>query len=149
VTYLKIINWNEYSEILKKVYEDLKFKQFQNIIAIGRGGSFIAAYLASKLGIPTFYPVFLRHVGLIETRTIDDIPPHVRDQIKSFTGNLLIVDDYLREGLAMKYILDLISKEATVETLVLYKRKDSEFETDIVGKYIEDTEISFPYDVLG
>jgi len=57
-----MVSWNEYSEILKKVHEDIKFKQFDNIIAIGRGGSIIGAYLASKLGIPTFHPIFLRHV---------------------------------------------------------------------------------------
>ena len=73
----------------------------------------------------------------------------MRDQIKSLMGRLLIVDDYLRDGLAMKYVLDLTSKKASAETLVMYDRKGSEFKPDIVGKYIEETEISFPYDLLG
>jgi len=146
---LKIVSWNEYSEILKKVHEDIKFKQFDNIIAIGRGGSIIGAYLASKLDIPTFYPIFLRHVIKSGKKRIEDVSPTVSDQIKSLTGSLLIVDDYLRDGLAMKYVLDLISKKASAETLVMYDRKGSEFKPDIVGKYIEDTEISFPYDTLG
>jgi hypoxanthine phosphoribosyltransferase len=146
---MKMVSWNEYSEILKKVHEDIKLKQFDNIIAIGRGGSIIGAYLASKLGIPTFYPIFLRHVTERGKKSIDDVSPTVRAQIKSLTGSLLIVDDYLRDGLAMKYVLKLVSNKASAETLVLYDRKGSEFKPDIVGKYIEDTQISFPYDILG
>ena len=144
-----MVNWNEYSEILKKVHEDIKFKQFDNIIAIGRGGSIIGGYLASKLGIPTFHPIFLRHVIKNGKKSIEDVSPTMRDQIKSLMGRLLIVDDYLRDGLAMKYVLDLTSKKASAETLVMYGRKGSGFQPDIVGKYIEETEISFPYDLLG
>ena len=146
---MKIVSWNEYSEILKKVYEDIRFRQFDNIIAIGRGGSIIGAYLASKLGIPTFHPIFLRHVNKMGNKRIEDTAPAMRDQINSLRGRLLIVDDYLRDGLAMKYVLDLISEKASAQTLVMYNRKGSELKPDIVGAYIEDTEISFPYDVFG
>ena len=145
---MKIVEWNEYSETLKKVYENIRLKQFHNIIAIGRGGSIIGAYLASKLGAPTFYPIFLRHVTKNGKTRIEDISPNTREQIKSLTGNLLIVDDYLRDGQAMKYILDIIPKEASAYTLVLYSNKGKEFKPDIVGKYIENTEVSFPYDVI-
>ena len=146
---MKIVSWNEYSEILKKVYEDIRFRQFDNIIAIGRGGSIIGAYLASKLGIPTFQPIFLRHVNTRGIKGIEDTAPAMRDQINSLMGKLLIVDDYLREGLAMKHVLDLISEKTSAQTLVMYDRKGSEFKPDIVGAYIEDTEISFPYYVFG
>jgi len=145
---MKIVEWNEYSETLKKVYETLRLKQFHNIIAIGRGGSIIGAYLASKLGAPTFYPIFLRHVQKNGKTYIEDISPNRREQIKSLTGNLLIVDDYLRDGQAMKYIINLIPKDTSAETLVLFSNKGKEFKPDIVGKYIEETEVSFPYDVI-
>ena len=144
-----MVSWNEYSDILKKVYEDLKFRQFDNIIAIGRGGSIIGAYLASKLGIPTFQPIFLRHVIKSGKKSIEETSPAMCGQINSLRGKLLIVDDYLRDGLAMKYVLDLISEKASAQTLVMYDRKGSVFKPDFVGKYIEDTEIRFPYDILG
>jgi hypoxanthine phosphoribosyltransferase len=144
-----MVSWNEYSDILKGVYEDIQLKQFDNVIAIGRGGSMIGAYLASKLGIPTFHPIFLRHVDTGGKKSIEETSPSIRDQIRSLGGRLLIVDDYLRDGLAMKYVLELISERASVETLVLFNRKGSEFKPDIVGKYIVDTEISFPYDIFG
>ena len=128
--------------------KDIMFKQFDNIIAIGRGGSIIGAYLASKLGIPTFHPIFLRHVDKMGNKRIEETAPSVRDQINSLSGRLLIVDDYLRDGLAMKYVLDLISEKASAQTLVLYDRKGSEFKPDYVGAYFEETEISFPYYVF-
>jgi hypothetical protein len=58
------------------------------------------------------------------------------------------VDDFLRDGLAIKYVLDLISKKASAKTLVMYDHKGSEFKPDFVGEYIMDTEITFPYDVF-
>jgi hypoxanthine phosphoribosyltransferase len=131
------------------MYKDIIFKQFDNIIAIGRGGSIIGAYLASKLGIPTFHPIFLRHATKRGKPSIEEASPAMCGEINSLRGKLLIVDDYLRDGLAMKYVLDLISEKASAETLVMYDRKGSEFKPDIVGKYIEEAEISFPYDILG
>jgi hypoxanthine phosphoribosyltransferase len=146
---MKMVSWNEYSDILKEVYEEIQLKQFDNVIAIGRGGSIIGAYLASKLGIPTFQPVFLRHVDVGGRKSIEDTSPSVRDQIKSLSGRILVVDDYLRDGLAVKYVLNLLSENASVETLVLFNRKGSKYKPNIVGQYISETEISFPYDILG
>jgi hypoxanthine phosphoribosyltransferase len=146
---MKMISWDEYSDILKEVYERVQLKQFDNIIAIGRGGSIIGAYLASKLGIPTFQPIFLRHANIGGKKSIEDTYPHLQEQIRSLRGRLLVVDDYLRDGLAMKYVLDMIPKESSVETLVLFNRIGSEFKPNFVGEYISETEISFPYDILG
>jgi len=38
-------------------------KTFDNIVTIGRGGAIIGAYLAQKLGLPSFCTVFVRHIG--------------------------------------------------------------------------------------
>ena len=144
---MKIIQWNEYKELLVELNELIKFGRFDDIVAIGRGGSIIGAYLASKLGIPTFYPIFLRHVGKGREKRIVDAPSSVDSQIRALTGRLLVVDDYLRDGMAMKYVLNLISKKAVTKTLVMYVQKGSEFKPDFVGKYIEETELMFPYTV--
>ena len=144
---MKIVDWDEYKELLVKLYEKIKLDEFNEIVAIGRGGSIIGAFLASKLGIPTFYPIFLRHVGTGRNRRVEDIKPQ-EEKIKNLTGNILVVDDFLRDGLAIKYVLNLISKKASIKTLVMYDRKGSEFKPDFVGEYIIDTEITFPYDVF-
>ena len=145
---MKIVEWNEYTELLVKLYEKIELDEFDEIVAIGRGGSIIGAYLASKLGIPTFYPIFLRHIGTGRERRVEDIKPQEEEKIRNLTGSILVVDDYLRDGLAMRYVLDLISKRASTKTLVMYDHKGSEFKPDFVGKYIIDTEITFPYDVF-
>ncbi|MDQ1281290.1 MAG: uncharacterized protein QG670_2555 [Thermoproteota archaeon] len=145
---LKIVNWVEYTELLKKLYNEINYKNFDGIVAIGRGGCMIASYLASKLGIPQFYPVFVRHVG-----RGDDMKIEVHDvgQIGSLKGRLLVVDDWLYEGKAMKYVLNLLPKETILTTMVMYNRKGSDFKPDYVGEYLEadQREVFFPYDILG
>jgi len=145
---LKIVSWEEYTTLLKKLHEDLGLRTFDGIVAIGRGGSMIGAYLASKLGLPTFYPVFVRHVGRGKEMKI---VAHYIGQVKSLRGRLLVVDDWLAEGRAMRFVLDLIPKEASVTTMVMLNRTGSEFKPDFVGKYVEEgeREILFPYDPVG
>lgn len=145
---MKIVDWDEFKELLVELYEKIELGEFNEIVTIGRGGSIIGAYLASKLGIPTFYPIFLRHIGTGRERRVEDIRPKEEEKIKNLTGSILVVDDYLRDGSAMKYVLNLISKKASTKTLVMYDHKGSEYKPDFVGKYIIDTEITFPYDVF-
>jgi len=145
---LKIVDWDEFKELLVELYEKIELGEFNEIVTIGRGGSIIGAYLASKLGIPTFYPIFLRHIGTGRERRVEDIRPKEEEKIKNLTGSILVVDDYLRDGSAMKYVLNLISKKASTKTLVMYDHRGSEYKPDFVGKYIIDTEITFPYDVF-
>ena len=142
---MKMVEWSEYTKLLEKLYNDVMLENFDNIVAIGRGGCIIGAYLASKLGIPIFYPIFVRHVGRGEDTKI---VAHNLGQIKSLSGRILVVDDWLCEGRAMQYVLDLIPKEASVTTLVMFNRTGSKFKPDFVGAYVEENEreIWFPYD---
>jgi len=144
---LKIVDWNEYTRTLEELGRKIQPYKFDGVVAIGRGGSIIGAYLTSKLGIPIFYPIFVRHVG-----RGDDMKIAIHDlgQIKSLKGRLLVVDDWLCEGRAMRFVLDLIPKEASVTTMVMFNRKGSEFKPDFVGEYVEEKEreIMFPYDPL-
>lgn len=145
---MKIVNWPEYTDLLKKLHDDIGLRDFDSIVAIGRGGSIIAAYLASKMGFPTFQPVFIRHVGRGKEMKIvaEDL-----GKIGSLEGRLLVVDDWLCEGRAMRFVLDLIPKEVRVTTLVMFCRTNAELKPDYVGKYVEEKEreILFPYDPIG
>ena len=145
---MKIVNWIEYTKLLEKLYNDIRLRNFDGIVAIGRGGCIIGAFLASKLGLPTFYPIFVRHVGRGREMKI---VAYDLGQVKSLSGRFLVVDDWLCDGRAMKFVLNLIPKEATVTTLVMFNRKGSEFKPDLVGTYVEEKErdIMFPYDALG
>jgi hypoxanthine phosphoribosyltransferase len=139
---------------LERLHNQVMLRNFEGIIGIGRGGSIIAAYMASKLGLPTFYPLFVRHVGRGKDMKIvasDLGQVKALDQVKSLRGRLLVLDDWLCDGRAMKYVLDHMSKEAQVTTLVLFNRRGSEFKPDFVGAYVEEKEreIMFPYDALG
>ena len=141
-----MVTWYEYTNLLDKLFNEVRLKNFDNILAIGRGGAVIAAYLSSKMGLPTFCPVFVRHQG-----EGGDVRMILHDwcQINSVRGRTLIVDDWLDHGRAMNFVLERIPKETTITTLVMYNRRGSEFKPDIVGEYIEETEreIIFPYDL--
>jgi len=145
---LKLVDWNEYATLLRKLSEDVRASQFDGVVGIGRGGSIIAAYLASKLGIPTFTPVFVRHV---RPHTGGDVKIEALDlsQVKSLSGRLLLIDDSLIQGRAMNFVLDLIPKNARVKTLAMYVQAGSKFKPDFVGTEFDEKEhdVVFPYDL--
>ncbi len=145
---MRIVTWPEYTELLKKLYEEIQLRDFDSIAAVGRGGSLVAAYLASKIGLPFFYPIFVRHVGRGKEMKIvaEDL-----GKVKRLKGRILLVDDWNVEGRALRYVLNLIPKSATVTTLVMFCRTGSEFKPDYVGEYVEESEreILFPYDPIG
>ena len=64
-------------------------------------------------------------------------------------GRVLVVDDWLDQGIAMKFVLDKIRKDTEITTLVLFSRKGAAFKPDIVGVYVDENErrIMFPYDL--
>lgn len=145
---MRIVEWNEYAALLKKLGEDVRASQLDSIVGIGRGGSIIAAYLASKLGIPTFTPVFVRHV-CDQAGSVIKLEVHDLGQVKSLSGRLLVVDDSLIQGRAMNFVLDLIPKTARVKTLVMCVRADAKFKPDFMGTGFEEKErdVIFFYDL--
>jgi len=144
---LRIVDWSEYAGLLKKLEENVRASHFDGIVGIGRGGSIMAAYLASKMGIPTFTPVFIRHVR----SQSGDVKIEVHDlgQVKSLKGRLLVVDDSLIQGRAMNFVLNLIPKSARVKTLVMYVRSGAKFKPDFIGTEFDGTEqdLMFFYDL--
>ncbi len=140
-----MVNWSEYEEALKKLYEQLELHEFDDMVAIGRGGSIVAAYLSSKMGVPIFHPVFVRHSG--HGPELKIIPEDL-DHARYLRGRLLLVDDSLIDGRAMRYVLDLLPKTATVVTAVAFCRKGSNLKPDFVAEYTDEKErqILFPYD---
>ena len=143
---MKFVTWNDYTTLLTGLYEQIRSYSFDDIVAIGRGGSIMAAYFASKLGIPTFTPLFVAHVG---RGAAAQVVARDVSRAESLRGRLLVVDDSLMNGKAMKYVLDLIPKDASVTSLVMYVRKGAAFAPDFVGEYLDEMEheVVFPYDL--
>lgn len=140
------MTWYEYTNLLEKLFNGLRLRTFESIVGIGRGGSLIAAYMSSKMGIPTFCTVFIRHTGEGDSMKIT---VHDMCQIDSVRGRTLVVDDWLDQGIAMKFVLEKIPKSTTITTLIMYNRRGSDFKPDIVGEYVDEAErrIMFPYDL--
>ena len=141
---LKRISWNEYIELLEKLNDKIKFRKFDSIVSIGRGGCIIASYLASKLGIPLIHPVFVGH--RVKHDNTVEIIAYDTGKIETLTGSILVVDDWMEKGRVMNYTLDHIPKQARVTTLVMVCKAESECKPDVIGKYVKDDVILFPYD---
>ena len=143
-----MVSWNEYTQLLDELYDAIRLRSYDGIVTIGRGGCIIGAFLASKLGLPAIFPAFVRHVGRGDNVKIEVVD---LGQIKSLSGRLLVVDDWLCEGRAMNFVLDQIPMRASITTIVMFNRKGSEFKPDFVGAYVEEKEreIMFPYDAVG
>ena len=141
---LKRISWKEYTDLLEQLYGKINLRHFDHIVGIGRGGCLLAAYLASKFGIPFFHPVFVGHRTRHDKNV--EIIVHELGQIGTLKGSVLVVDDWLEKGRVMTYTLKNISKEARITTLVMLCKTNSEFTPDIIGKYVEDDVILYPYD---
>jgi pyrimidine operon attenuation protein/uracil phosphoribosyltransferase len=73
------------------------------------------------------------------------------NQVKTLHGSILVVDDWLCEGRAMRYVLNLLPKDVTITTLALFNREGSEFKPEIVGAYIDrdERDLILPYDQFG
>jgi hypoxanthine phosphoribosyltransferase len=141
---LKRIGWKEYIDLLEQLHNKIRFRQFDSIVSIGRGGCLLASYLASKLGIPLIHTVFIGH-RVKHDKTVEIIA-HDMGGIETLTGSVLVVDDWMEKGRVMNYTLKHIPREARVTTLVMFCKTDSECKPDIFGKYVEDDAILFPYD---
>ena len=142
---MKYVDWEEYVTLLKELLEEIRAYNFDGIVGIGRGGSIIAAYLGSKAGIPTFTPIFVRHMREGDRATLVTLG---ESEVGSLSGKLLVVDDALIHGTAMKFVLGLLPKNTLAKTLVMYCREGSEFKPDFVGAYVDESEqeIVFPDD---
>jgi hypoxanthine phosphoribosyltransferase len=143
-----MVSWNEYTQLLDKLYNAIRLRSYDGIVAIGRGGCIIGAFIASKLGLPAIFPVFVRHIGRGDYVKIEVVE---LGQIQSLRGRLLVVDDWLCEGRAMSFVLEKIPKGASITTMVMFNRKGSQYKPDVVGAYVEEEEreIMFPYDAVG
>lgn len=146
---MKIVEWNEYCELLGILYKSVMNEGFDSVAAIGRGGSIMAGYLTSKLGVPEFVPLFVRHE--VTAGDVKEIrcSNATRCDLSSLIGKVLVVDDLLIEGTAMEYVLGLLPKGTSARTIVMYCRKGAEFKPDFAASYLDENEqhVLFPYDL--
>jgi len=142
---LRYVDWIEYATLLKRLLEEIRAYNFDSIVAIGRGGSIIAAYLASKAGIPTLLPIFVQHKADGELRLVAG----KQCDVTTLNGRLLVVDDLLLHGKAMRFVLNMLPKNTMAKTMTMFCRKESGFKPDFVGAYIDKSneQIMFPYDL--
>lgn len=107
----------DFDRDMKRLVDQLKGKEFDLIIGINRGGCLPAVCLSHSLGIPT---------TMIDFSTRDGVNIHPKslygyfEQLTDHYTKLLIVDDLIDSGKAMKKLIPVVKcfAEPTVATLL-------------------------------
>ena len=137
------LSWEQFHQDGKLLAANIKAhgKTFNRIIAVGRGGIFIAGILAFEL--------FIRDVAVINVHSYNG---------ENRTGNLKVSDlDDLYSDDQTLVVDDLTDTGATFDLLrekfpkatfaCVYTKPAGVASTDIAGKPMEDKWIFFPWDV--
>jgi len=139
--------WEDIHKACDNLYDKIKHKKYDAILAVSRGGLIPAAILAYNLNI--------KKVTTIAVRTYDEDRVKLLDfsilsqpDFDIMNGKVLVVDDLIETGETIKIIKDLDWKTNNIELdfVVLYSKG---FNADI-NYYGEEVDsfnwISFPWD---
>lgn len=116
------------------------------ILAIARGGLFVAASLGYALGVKNLYVMNVEYyTGVDERLEVPAMLPPYVDFVDTDASRVLIADDVADTGHTLELVRDFcLSRVATVRSAVLYEKPHSVVECDYVWKRT-DRWINFPW----
>lgn len=115
------------------------------ILAIARGGLFVAASLGYALSVKNLYVMNLEFYTGVDTRL--DVPmvlPPYLDPAELADTTILVADDVADTGLTLQAVHEFSSGVAESRTAVLYEKPTSVVDCDYVWKRTERW-INFPW----
>jgi len=146
----EFISWYEleqYSKMLAERIEYIDEFKYDTIIAITRGGLFVAGLLSHLLNVKRIETIGIEYyTGIGKTRKDPKLIKNpMIDYIKD--QNVLIVDDLVDSGNTMDYVLGCIENSGAknLKTAVLFKKPISKLEPDYYIR-ITDKWLVFPYE---
>ena len=131
-------------ELAKQVADD-GFRP-DMILAIARGGLFVAGSLGYALGVKNLYVMNVEfYTGVDERLDVPVMLPPYVDFVETEGSTVLVADDVADTGHTLKYVRDFCGgKVAEVRTAVLYEKPQSLVKCDYVWKRT-DQWINFPW----
>ncbi|MEE3139964.1 MAG: phosphoribosyltransferase [Actinomycetota bacterium] len=116
------------------------------ILAIARGGLFVAGSLGYALSVKNLYVMNVEYyTGVDERLDVPVVLPPYVDVVDLRDTRVLIVDDVADTGHTLALVRDhCLSEVAEVRTAVLYEKSRSVVECEYVWKYT-DQWINFPW----
>jgi len=143
------ITWYEIEQYSKMLAERIEYDnvKYDTILAITRGGLFVAGLLSHLLDIKIIETVGVQYyTGIAKTK---NEPEMIKNLSKNsiINKNVLLVDDLVDSGKTMKFVSDYINNITTCNshTAVLFKKPVSKFEPNYYIR-ITDKWLVFPYE---
>ncbi|MFV2038766.1 MAG: phosphoribosyltransferase, partial [Acidimicrobiales bacterium] len=144
----EVLDWVGYgaaARALAQIVADDKYRP-DVILAIARGGLFVAGSLGYALSVKNLYVMNVEYYTGVDERLDVPValPPYV-DSVDLHDSNVLIVDDVADTGATLAYVHDFCQGEvADVRSAVLFEKSPSIIKCEYVWKRT-DRWINFPW----
>ncbi len=144
----EVLDWSSYGVAARQLAQIVADDGYQPeiILAIARGGLFVAGSLGYALGVKNLYVMNVEYYTGVEERL--DVPvalPPYLDTVDLKDSNVLIVDDVADTGATLAYVHGFCQGEvAEVRSAVLYEKPPSIIKCEYVWKPT-DRWINFPW----
>ncbi|MEO1064334.1 MAG: phosphoribosyltransferase [Actinomycetota bacterium] len=144
----EILSWDLYGKGATELAEMVHGDGFRPdiILAIARGGLFVAGSLGYALGVKNLYVMNVEYyTGVDERLEMPVMLPPYLDKVDLRDANVLIADDVADTGATLKAVYDFAEGEvAEVRSAVLYEKSASSIKCEYVWKRTDDW-IVFPW----
>jgi hypothetical protein len=144
----EILNWDSYGIAVRELAQIVANDDYQPdiILAIARGGLFVAGSLGYALSVKNLYVMNVEYYTGVEERLEVPValPPYL-DSIDLRNARVLIADDVADTGATLAYVHNFCQSEvADVRSAVLYEKSPSIIKCEYVWKRT-DQWINFPW----
>ena len=144
----EVLDWAKYGEAARALAQIVADDGYQPdiILAIARGGLFVAGSLGYALSVKNLYVMNVEYyTGDNERLDVPVALPPYLDTIDLRDSNVLIADDVADTGATLAYVHDFCEGEvANVRSAVLYEKSPSIIKCEYVWKRT-DQWINFPW----
>lgn len=144
----EVLDWSRYGAAVRELAQTIADDGYRPdiILAIARGGLFVAGSLGYALSVKNLYVMNVEYYTGVEERL--DVPialPPYLDTVDLRDANVLIADDVADTGATLAYVHDFCKSEvADVRSAVLYEKSASTIKCEYVWKRT-DQWINFPW----
>lgn len=144
----EVLDWAGYgmaARALAQIVADDDYRP-EIILAIARGGLFVAGSLGYALSVKNLYVMNVEYYsGVNERLEVPVALPPYMDSVDLHDSNVLIVDDVADTGATLAYVHDFCQREvADVRSAVLFEKSPSIIKCEYVWKRT-DRWINFPW----
>ncbi len=148
----EIMDWPKYGDAVRQLAQGIADSGFQPemILAIARGGLFVAGSLGYALGVKNIYVMNVEYyTGVGEHLDVPVMLPPYVDFVDVKGAKVLIADDVCDTGHTLKVVKDhCVENVGDVRSAVLYEKSHALVKSDYVWTRTDDW-INFPWSDQG